>query len=175
MELQKHIHSRYKQAMIPALIMGVLTNLYIIGVMFSVEGYDALFSPAIGTVIFLVCFFLLRADKIKAGLSFLIAGYTVAVEVSFLTYFLGWNSGFIYFMFLLPIVFLLNTSWKAWMTILFNGSIACVSLALFYLYFEGDAAHFVDPATLSFINLFNLGGTGLVVFVIMIYFSQTIN
>ncbi|HHZ66038.1 MAG TPA: sensor histidine kinase [Flavobacteriales bacterium] len=175
MKAQNEIYRRYKQAMIPALIMGVNTNIYIIAVLLFVGAYEILFCPIIGTIVFLICFFLLRSNIIEATQSFLIAGYTVAVEVSIHTYALGWDSGFIYFMFLLPIVFLLNSTWKIWMTLFFNGSIAILTFVLFYICYDGGGAHFVAPETLSFISLLNLSGTGIVVFVIMLYFSRTIN
>lgn len=161
--------------MIPALIMGVLTNLYIASVLIFVGAYEALFSPAIGTVVFLVCFFLMNTDKISAQLTFLIVAYCVAFEVAIHTYFLGWDSGFIYFMFLLPIVFLLNTQWEKWMIIFFNSSIVLITFIIFYLYHDEEAAHLISAEAESFINLFNVTGTGLIVVVIMLYFSQSIS
>jgi len=161
--------------MIPALIMGVLTNVYIISILVFVEANEALFSPTLGGTIFLICFILLKIDRINAKLSFLIASFTVAVEVSIHTHFLGWNSGFFYFLFLLPTVFLLNSSWKIWMIILFNGSIALLTGILGYLYYDGDSFYTISNETESYISLFNLLGTAIIVFVVMLYFSKTIN
>ena len=51
------IDNRFKQAMVSAALMGVLTNVYIATIFLFVDIYEALFSPVIGFIIFLVCFF----------------------------------------------------------------------------------------------------------------------
>lgn len=169
------VHNRYKQAMLPALVMGILTNAYILGVLYFVEAFDFLLSPTIGGVIFIVGFYLLKVDKINAKQSFLFASYTVALEILVHTHALGWDSGFFYFMLLLPIVFLLNSTWEKWMMIFFNGSIFLISVVIMYFYYGTQGAHPISEETASIINLLNGSGTGVVVIVVMIYFSKTIN
>jgi two-component sensor histidine kinase len=169
------IDERFKLAMIPATLMGVFTNGYILVILLVVKANEAIYAPLIGTLVFLLSFFLLKKSLLKAKLVFLITAYTVVVEVCVHTHFLGWESGFFYFMFLLPIVFLLNSSWKAWMVILFNASIVVITAVLRYKYHTAGGAHYVSPETLESINFLNVGTTGLVVIVIMVYFSRTIS
>ena len=168
-------HDRYKSAMIPALLTGIVTNIYISSIFVYIGAYSAIISPMIGLFVFVICFFLLKSDKIQAKESFLIGGYIVAIEVSIHTYFIGWNTGCFYFLFLLPTVFLLNTNWKIWITIVFNGSIITLLVLLWYIFHDGYSLYPIDSNTERIINLMNINGTVLIIIVVMIYFSRTIN
>lgn len=168
-------HDRYKLAMIPALLTGIVTNIYISSIFVYIGAYTAIISPMIGLLVFVICFFLLKSDKIQAKESFLIGGYIVAIEVSIHTYFIGWNAGCFYFLFLLPTVFLLNTNWKIWITIVFNGSIITLLVLLWYIFNDGYSLYHIDSNTETIINLININGTLLIIIVVMIYFSRTVN
>ena len=161
--------------MIPALLTGIVTNIYISSIFVYIGAYIAIISPMIGLFVFVICFFLLKSDKIQAKEAFLIGGYIVAIEVSIHTYFIGWNTGCFYFLFLLPTVFLLNTNWKIWITIVFNGSIITLFVLLRNIFQDGYSLYPVDPNTEAIINFMNITGTGLIIIVVMIYFSRTIN
>jgi two-component sensor histidine kinase len=169
------IEDRFRLAMIPALWMGMITNAYVASVLVFVGASEALLSPISSCALFIGCFFLFKTNKINAKQAFLFIAYLVAIEVVVHTHFLGWDSGFFYFLFLLPIVFLLNSSWKTWMIVFFNASIIGITGSLFYCYADAPAAHFISHEALSYINLCNLAGTGTVVIVVMIYFSRTVN
>ena len=173
--IKPQTNNRYKSAMIPALLTGMITNLYISGIFIYIREFIAIIPSITGLFIFLSCFWLLKSDKINAKSSFLIGGYVVAIEVSIHTYFIGWNSGCFYFLFLLPTVFLLNTNWKIWITIVFNGSIITLLVLLWYIFQDGRSLYFIESNTETIINLINLTSTGLIIIVIMIYFSRTIN
>jgi len=165
---------RYKVAMRPALLMGILTNIYIVIVLILVGAYTTVLCPAIGGVVFIVLFFLLKANKLNAQQTFLIAASIVAEEVAVHTHFLGWDSGFTYFMFLLPTVFLLNTEWKTWIVVVFLSAVGAETVSLYFLYVEGYSAHEISDSTQTIINTLNASTTGIVAIVVMVYFSKTI-
>lgn len=168
-------NNRYKSAMIPALLTGMITNIYVSGIFIYLREFIAIISPISGLFIFLICFWLLKSDKINAKTSFLIGGYVVAIEVSIHTYLIGWDSGCFYFLFLLPTVFLLNANWKMWITIVFNGSIITLLVLLWCIFQDGRSLYCIESNTETIINLINLTSTGSIIIVIMIYFSRTIN
>ena len=168
-------NDRYKQAMIPALIMGILTNIYIALVLIYVGANGTLFSPITGGLIFIGLFLLLKRDIINSKQAFLITGYSVAIEIWIHTHVLGWNAGFVYYIFLLPTVFLLNSKWKTWMVVLFNSSIGLLTILLLIIYGGSSPSHPIAEETRSIINMLNITATGVIVFVVMIYFSRTIN
>jgi two-component sensor histidine kinase len=169
------IDDRFKLAMIPATLLGILTNVYIFTVMVIVKLDDALVVPVAGSILFLAGYFFLKRNILQAKLVFLITAYTVVVEVCIHTHFLGWESGFFYFMFLLPTVFLLNSSWRPWMIVVFNASIVVITGMLRYTYHSAEVPSFISAETLEYVNFLNMGMTCLVVIVIMIYFSRTIH
>ena len=168
-------HDRYKSAMIPALLTGMITNLYISGIFIYIGEFIAIIPSIAGLFVFLICFWLLKENKINAKNSFLLGGYVVAIEVSIHTYLIGWDSGCFYFLFLLPTVFLLKTNWKIWTTIVFNGSIISLFVLLWYLFQGVDSLYTIDSNIAVIINFINITSTGLIIIVVMIYYSTTIN
>ena len=97
---------RFKLAMIPSLLMAVVTNVYIALVILYSGEYLVLLSPVFGTVLFVLLYSLLRSDRLTAKHTFYVGAYIVVAEVCVHTHFFGWESGFIYFLFLLPAVLL---------------------------------------------------------------------
>ena len=173
--IKPQTNNRYKSAMIPALLTGMITNLYISGIFIYIGEFIAIIPSIAGLFIFLTCFWLLKSGKINAKSSFLIGGYVVAIEVSIHTYLIGWDSGCFYFLFLLPTVFLLKTNWKIWTTIVFNGSIITLFVLLWYLFQGVDSLYTIDSNIAVIINFINITSTGLIIIVVMIYYSTTIN
>lgn len=165
---------RFKQAVLPSLLMGVLTNIYILGLFAWLGITEAFLSPVVGIGVFLAGYVILKLDIISAHILFIIASYVVALEVSIHTSFLGWNSGFFYFLFLLPTVFLLKTTWKLWALIAYNVSVVVIIGLLRYHFYSCPPKVIVSDTVLSFISLLNASVTGFVVLVVMYFFSRTI-
>ncbi|MCH2229897.1 MAG: sensor histidine kinase [Crocinitomicaceae bacterium] len=167
-------NDRFKQAMLPSLIMGVLTNVFIFILFYWIGLKDAFYSPLIAIGVFLAGFFMLKMNLVSAQILFIVTGYILAFEVFIHTYYLGWNSGFFYFLFLLPIVFLLNTTWKNWAVISYNCSIVIIISLLRYWYFSQESAFPISEDVQANLSLLNASLTGIVVLVVMYYFSRTI-
>ncbi len=160
--------------MLPALIMGLVTNAYITAVLLYVSAFKVIICPSVGSVVFIICIYLLKQDRISANSAFLTGGYIVAIEVFVHTHFLGWESGFFYFLFLLPIVFLLDPSWRIRTVIFFNGSIIMLTFVLWRYYSEQEGRYFISQENESILNQLNLGLTGAVILVIMISYGHTV-
>lgn len=168
-------YDRFKLVMGPAILLGIITNLYIAFLIIILSAEKAIYSPVLGSLIFVTCYLLLRYNKISAKLSFLIVAYTVSIEVIVHSIFLGWNGGFYYFIILLPTVFLLNTNWKTWMSIFFFSSIALITASLKLYSSFHPSIYQLKSETLEYISLINLTGSASVIIVIMFYFSRTIS
>jgi two-component sensor histidine kinase len=164
----------FKKVMIPAILMGLITNIYVIALVWFVEAFIVLFSPILGTVLFLVFFLLLRKNKITPKQAFIFVAYTVIIEVCVHSYFLGWDMGFYYYMFLLPILFLTGSSWNMKATIFINTSVSLVTCLLWYFRYDVSPVFEIPLEVESTINILNLTGTAFMNLVIMIYFSRTI-
>ena len=169
------ISSRFELAMIPSLWMGIATNMYIACIFFWCDAAIAVLCPLLGTVIFGVAWYLLKKRKISASQTFFLTAYTVVSEIFFHTYFLGWDTGFYYYLFLLPAVFLLRTTWKVSVMTAFNGSIIVLTLLLYYFFKGGTPAFVITENAAEVLNLCNFAGTTLAALVVMIYFSRSLN
>lgn len=168
-------YDRFNLVIQLSIVLGSLTNLYIIILLIYIDASSVIISPIAGTLIFIFSFSLLKFNKINAKICYLIIAYTIAIEIVIHSCFLGWNSGFYYFMFLLPTVFILNATWKTWMLIFFNCTIILLTTALKIYLSNYSEIHPLDASSLEYISLINLTGTGTVLILIMVYFSRTIS
>jgi len=164
---------QYRLVMLPAMIMGVFTNAYILLVLILVGAFDFIYSPIFGGLIFALCFYALIKNKNSKAI-FFIGAITCTAEIYIHTYLLGWDSGFFYFIFWLPAVFLLNTDWRK-LVILIYLVVNTAALAVLYHLFLGKDPFFeISESQLYWTNLSNASCTGLVMLVVIIYFSQKI-
>lgn len=166
---------RFRLVMIPALLMGVLTNVYITSLMLFHGIWLPLISPLVSGVLFILLFQLVRKEKLSAKKSFLIAAYLVVFEVAFHTFIFGWETGFIFFMFLLPIVFILDSSWIWSTTITFLSSVLLATFALAWLSIGKEGLYAIGDIWTDIVYASNLLVVALVVIVVMLFFSRTLN
>ncbi|MGB0887264.1 MAG: sensor histidine kinase [Vicingaceae bacterium] len=167
--------NRFKQVMVPSLLMGTLTNVYLTILFVYLNAIDVVISPAISTILFLAYFFLLQTKKLTPKQISLVVSCTVVLEVAIHSYYLGLVMGFYYYLFLLPIVFFLNSNWKTWMVIFFNSSIVFFSVGIWFFIHDRTPIYVVDKDVEGYVNFINVAATAGITFFIMMYFSRTIN
>ncbi len=171
----KPVKDRFRLALIPSIILGIVTNIYISGIILYVDFPLLLLSPLLGTFVFAILFYRLKYFKTSSRIVFLVSAYTVVIEVIIHTCFFGWNASFYFFLFLLPLVFLLDPYWKIWSAIVFNATILSVVLGLSYWMHnipERDILSDVEVVVVSYLNGIM---TSFIVLVIMVFSSRTLN
>ncbi len=174
MTIKRPIQDRFKEVLFPALIMGLLTNVYISLILLISGAYGVLISPIVGSIIFIALYVFLKKGRLKTKPTFFITAYVVLIEIVIHTHYLGWSAGFYYFMFLLPIVFLINPVWNFVVVVLFNSSIVAVSVLIWYVYHNNTGIYQLSSEYTDYVNFINATGTAGIVLVIMIYYSRTI-
>ena len=172
--MENSANERFRHVLIPAFLCGVGTNIYILLVLIICGAMNAIWSPLLGTIPFAIGLIYLRKGKEYVKPIFLISAFTVCLEIIIHTYFLGWNSGFFYFFIILPAVFVLNSSWRLWMIIVFNVSII-ISLSLTFYFFNGQpAANIISIEYSNIIYFINASSTGMIVIFVLLYFNRTV-
>lgn len=166
---------RYREAVTPSVFMGIVTNIYILGILWFIDGLEIALSPIIGTFLFVFVLILMRKNKITTNQTFFILAYVVCIEVWIHIHYLGWNSGFYYFMFLLIMVFLLNYNWSRLIFILYNASIVVCSITFWYFYHTSSGKFNLDIEVQNNLNRLNLLGIFGVILIIVIYFSRSLH
>lgn len=166
---------RFRLVMIPALMMGVLTNVYIASLMLIHHIWLPLISPVVSGLLFSLLFQLVRKERLSAKKAFLFGAYLVIFEVTFHTFIFGWETGFIFFMFLLPIVFILDSSWILSTTIAFLSSVIISAFVLALLSVGKDGFYIIGELWTDIIYVLNLIMVAVVVVVVMLFFSRTLN
>ena len=169
------VKDRFRLALIPAILLGILTNVYISSIIIYVNRPLLLLSPLIGTAIFSILYYRLKYFKTSTRIVFFFCAYTVLAEVVIHTYFFGWNSGFYFFFFLTPLVFLLDSNWKIWSAILFNATILGAVVGLNYWMKNIPEPELLTDLEVRGVRYGNGIMTGIVVIVIMIYTSRALS
>lgn len=169
------LENRFKEVMIPTVLIGIITNVLLMILFIAIETFYVALSPAIWALLFIVYFQLLKKEMFTSKQVSFIVAYTVVLEVFIHSYFLGWSMGFYYYLFLFPAIFLLNSDWKKLQVIFFNLSIAILSLLLWLFLYEKKAIYPVPEFVTALVGLFNLIASILVMFIVMLCFSITIN
>lgn len=161
--------------MIPSLLLGVLTNLYI-GIIILFSDFPVLLvSPFIGTILFLFVYYKLKGSTLSAKRAFFNAAFVVAIEVVIHTYFFSWGAGFYFFLVLLPLVFLLEPNWKIWEIIVFNILVFGVFIGLNYGMRYVSTSPLLDGYYTSVILHLNASLTAFVAVGIIIYSTRTLS
>ncbi|MFD1553345.1 hypothetical protein DNU06_06685 [Putridiphycobacter roseus] len=169
------VNNNFKNIMVPAAVLGIIMHIYVVVVFYYLGTPQLIFVPVIGTLIVLSTAQFMRVKIISSYLAFIIVAYCITTEVVINTHYLGWNSGFFYFICVLPLIFLLNSTWKVWVVIIFNGSLIITTLILMWLYYNKSGLLSINVSKLESINLFNQLMLGLCVLVVMIFFSYKNN
>ena len=167
-------NERFRHVLIPSLLCGIGTNIYIICTLILCGVTYAIWSPIFGTVFFIIGLLQLRNGSEFIKPIFLITALIVCIEIIIHTYLLGWSSGFFYFFILLPAIFLLNSSWKIWLTILFNISIISAVCLTFYLFKGKPGFAHLSIEYSNVIYFINASGTGMIVIFVFLYFNRTV-
>lgn len=169
------VKERFRFALIPAILMGLAINVYISGVIIYANFPILLLSPLVGSIVFSFLFFLLKRSAISLKLAFLITSFTVTVEVIIHSYIFGWESGFFFYLYLLPLVFLLESNWKLWFTILFNVTVFVILIGLYYFLNEAPCTDLLSLSELDALSYLNGILTGIVAVGIIAYSGRTLN
>ena len=173
--MKNSANERFRHVLIPSLLSGIGTNIYIFTVLILSGASNIIWSPILGTIPFCIGLFFLKRGGEFIKPIFLITILTVSIEIIIHTHFLGWNTGFYYFYILLPAVFLLYSSWKLWMTLFFNLSILSIMSLTFYVYFEAEGIYKTSLKFSNTVYFINASGTGVILIFILNYFSRTVN
>jgi two-component sensor histidine kinase len=163
--------NRFKDVMHLIVVCGVGTNIFIAGLLIYLSVSEILYSPILGTTIFIVSYVLMIKGKVSVKKAFIITSYTVAAEVLIHTHYLGWDAGFFYFYYATSLVFLLDYTWKLSTVILFNGSMVALTILTAYIYHGKPGAVDIAPEYINNLNLFNQIIIAVVILSITIYFS----
>lgn len=169
------VKDRFRLAIIPSILFGILTNIYVSIVIVYANIPLLLLSPILGIVCFVFFFYRLKNFKISSRLAFLFSAIVVVIEVIIHTYFFGWDASFYFFLFLLPLIFLLDSNWKVWYAILFNVSILATILGLNYWMANISKPELLSVDELVVVKYVNGVMTGIIVVAILIFSSQILN
>ncbi len=167
------LRDRFKLALLPSVVLGVITNVYVGAIIIYAGIPLLLLSPLVGTLIFIAVYFALKRSMMPSKLGFFIGVITIMIEVCIHSIAFGWNTGFYFYLFLLPLVFLLESNWKIWTIIFFNVSIFGTIFALNFFLSDSPNPELLSQNDLGFLAYSNGFVTCLIAVSVIIYGSRT--
>jgi len=165
---------RFTKIMAQSLLLGVFINAYILSTILHLGLHNIIWNPIIAAILFLAGYFFLQKNKINATQVFFGGSIIVIYEVFILTHFLGWNCGFYYYVFLLPAVFLIGGKWEKNIATSFYSFVIIITITLFVIYFNKKGVYSISPEITSYTNLSNFISAGIVILIVISYFSRTV-
>ena len=127
----------------------------------------------ISTLFFVLLMYLIRKEY-NVRLIFLIASVEVVLHACLATYYIGIESNFIFLIFVLPSVFLLNPYWKTWQSYAYFLSIGVVySLNSFY-FRESPSKYQLDEQVIFYTGMVLVMIVGFMIFLVVFYYSKLV-
>lgn len=149
------LKDRFKLAILPSVLLGVFTNVYIAGLILYADVPAVLISPITGSLIFVLVYFGIKRSLISTKLGFFIGVVVVMTEVCIHSVIFGWNTGFYFYLFLLPLVFLLESNWKIWTIVVFNVAIFGTIFGLNFFLSDSPPNDLLSHEELQFLAYLN--------------------
>jgi two-component sensor histidine kinase len=169
------IDSGFDKAMLFSNLIGAFTNIYIFVTLFYSGAHFAVLTPILCFCYFITIFFLVKKKVFPTKILFLIGTIVVILEVFICTHYLGWQSGFFFFIFLLPALFFLYSYWKLWITIAYNLIVVDSLLSIWLVFKNKTPLFFIPDDYTSFLSVLNLISTAVVTIMIIIFFRRSVD
>ena len=133
------ITNRFKPAMQAAFVFGVVVHLGLVVFFYAIDVPEMAVFNVASTLLYILLFYCLLKDILDPVLGLVLGSVEVALHAYSATYFIGYESNFIYFILVLPPIFFLNVKWKFWHAIIYFGSLG----SSFFVALE--ALHYAKP------------------------------
>jgi len=122
---------------------------------------------------FAIMLYLIKKE-VNVKLIFFLTCFEVVLHAYLGTYYIGSESNFIFFIFILPTVFLLNPKWKVWESTLFLLSVVLFYVLNVFLFLEHDAIYKLNESLLFYTGISLILIVVFMTFLVVFYYSQLV-
>jgi len=112
--------------------------------------------------------------EVNVKLIFFLTGIEVILHAYLGTYYIGSECNFIFFIFILPSVFLLNQKWKVWESSLFFLNIVFFYLLNILLFKEHEAIYKLNESLLFYTGIMLVLMVVFMIFLVVFYYSKLV-
>jgi len=125
------------------------------------------------SVFFITMLYLIKKEA-SVKLVFFISCFEVALHAYLGTYYVGSGCNFIFFIFILPSIFLLNPKWKLWESSLFFLNIVLFYLLNIFLFKEHKAIYQLDNFLVFYTGIASILIVMFMIFLMVFYYSKLV-
>jgi len=122
---------------------------------------------------FAIMLYLIKKE-VSVKLVFFLTCFEVVLHAYLGTYYIGSECNFIFFIFILPSVFLLNPKWKVWESTLFFLSIVLFYLLNIFLFIDHEAIYKLNESLLFHIGISLILIVVFMIFLVVFYYSKLV-
>jgi len=131
--------------------------------------YNVFSSVFFATMLYLI------KKEINVKLIFFLTCLEVVLHAYLGTYYIGSECNFIFFIFILPSVFLLNPKWKAWESTLFFLSVMLFYLLNIFLFKDHKAIYKLNEFLIFYTGISLILIVVFMIFLVVFYYSKLVN
>ena len=154
--------------------LGFAIHFFLIFFFWAVGVTEMTVYNVFSSVFFAAMLYLIKKE-VNVKLIFFLTGIEVVVHAYLGTYYIGSACNFIFFIFILPSVFLLNPKWKAWESSLFFLNVTLFYLLNIVLFKEHEAVYKLNESLVFYTGIALILIVVFMIFLVVFYYSQLVN
>ena len=125
------------------------------------------------SIFFAIMLYLIKKE-VNVKLVFFLTGFEVVLHAYLGTYYIGPECNFIFFIFILPSVFLLNPKWKIWESSLFFINVVLLYLLNIILFKKHEAIYKLNESLLFYTGIILVLIVVFMIFLVVFYYSKLV-
>ena len=172
--LELKLKNRFKLALFVGSLFGVIAHLSCVFYFYFTGVTEMFYYDICITIYFSVIAYLVHKDY-NLKLLFLAASIEMVVHGYLCSYYIGSQSDFIFFVFALPCVFLLDNTWKQWQIVSYL-SLLTIIFSYNYIRFEDAVPVYgLSEDVITWTSIIMSYSTAGMIFTILFYFSKVVS
>ena len=154
--------------------LGVVIHFFLIFFFLIVDVKEMAIYNMFSSAFFATMLYLIKKE-VSVKLIFFITCFEVVLHAYLGTYYLGSECNFIFFIFILPSVFLLNPKWKVWESSTFFLSIVFLYLFNIFLFKDHEAVYKLNEYLIFYTGIALILIVVFMIFLVVFYYSHLVN
>lgn len=164
---------RFKYTIFTIGKLGLLIHLILIIYFIVVQVKEMAVYNVFSAVFFGIMLYLINKEY-NVRTIFLIASFEIVLHTYLATYYIGSESNFIFFIFILPSVFLLNPHWKTWQSYSYFLVIVFSYIGNIILFKDHEAIYKLNEVVIYYTNVAMVLTVGFMIFMSVFYYSKLV-
>ena len=154
--------------------LGFAIHFFLIFFFWFIEVYEMAFYNVFSSAFFATMLYLIKKE-VNVKFVFFLTGIEVVLHGYLGTYYIGNDCNLIFFIFVLPSVFLLSPKWKAWESYLFFSSVILIYLFNIIMFRNHEAVYKLNESLVFYTGIALILVVLFMIFLVVFYYSKLVS